>query len=524
MKVTRYKFIFLLVAPVVLLTGCFNDLDKFPKYGLNTVSVYQDPANYIHVLAKLYGGLSVTGNQGPAGQPDIRGIDEGFSAYVRVLWNLQQLPTDEAICGWNDPGIPELNFMTWDASSSFVNAMYYRIFYQIPICNEFIRYSSEEWMTEQGFNDADKTRIRIYRAEARFIRALAYYHALDLFGNVPFVTEADLPGRNFPRQILRADLFNYLETELKAIENELPDRAAQEYARANKAVVQTLLAKMYLNAEVYTGTARYTDALTYCDRVISAGYTLDPEYRFLFLADNNQSTEIIFPVTFDGMRTRTYGGTTFLGHASIGGSMVPAEYGFNGGWAGLRAKAPLVDLFPDTTVDSRFIFHNAGQRKEIDDVQLFTDGFAVGKWKNLTRTGAFGSDPQRDFSDIDFPMFRLADIYLMYAEAAVRTGSNLATAVGYFNQIRERAFGNASRNVAALDLDLILAERSRELHWEAHRRTDLIRFGRFTGGTYLWPWKGGARDGAATAERFNLYPLPSADIAANTNLLQNPGF
>ncbi len=525
MKSSRYKILFLLVAPVVLLTSCFKELDKAPKYGLNTVAVFEDPGNYVHVLAKLYAGLAVSGNQGPAGQPDIEGIDEGFSAYVRVLWNLQELPTDEAICGWNDAGIPELNFMTWNSTSSFVNAMYYRIFYQIPLCNEYIRYCSDEWMAEQNFSDADKTRIRLYKAEARFLRALAYFHAMDIFGSVPFVTENDLPGKTFPQQTTREALFAYLETELKAIEAELPDARQNQYGRADKGAVQALLTKMYLNAEVYAGTNRYADCLIYAQRVIDGGYALDAEYRWLFLADNHLSGEIIFPVTFDGLRTRTFGGTTFLGHASIGGSMAPAAYGFNGGWAGLRARSSFVDLFPDT-VDTRFIFHTAGQVKEIADttVQTFTAGYAVGKWKNLTRAGANGSDPQRDFADIDFPMLRLADIYLAYAEASVRTGTNLGTGVNYFNLIRQRAYGNNSQDVGALTLDLILAERARELYWEAHRRTDLIRFGRFAGGTYLWPLKGGANAGTATSEFYNLYPLPAADIVANRNLRQNPGY
>ncbi|HAE35811.1 MAG TPA: RagB/SusD family nutrient uptake outer membrane protein, partial [Bacteroidetes bacterium] len=213
---------FTILASVSLFfSSCFKDLDLSPKYGLNTESVYEDPANYIHVLAKLYAGLSITGNQGPAGSPDISGIDEGFSAYVRVLWNLQELPTDEAICGWNDPGIPELNSGTWNSTSSFVQAMYYRIFYQIPLCNEFIRFCSDDWMNEKGFSDADKATIRTYKAEARFLRALSYYHAMDLFGNVPFVTEDDLPGAGFPEQIQRADLFDYIEDELLAIEGEL---------------------------------------------------------------------------------------------------------------------------------------------------------------------------------------------------------------------------------------------------------------------------------------------------------------
>ncbi|MFN3939100.1 MAG: RagB/SusD family nutrient uptake outer membrane protein, partial [Chitinophagales bacterium] len=331
---TKFLYVLTLISLVTItFTSCFNKLDLTPEYGLNTTAVYEDPDLYIHVLAKLYAGLSITGNQGPAGDPDISGIDEGFSAYIRVLWNLQELPTDEAICGWNDVGIPELNTSTWNSSSSFVQAMYYRIFYQIPLCNEFIRESADDKMDERGFTDAQKATIRTYRAEARFLRALSYYHAMDLFGNVPFVTEEDAVGAFFPEQISRADLFDYIESELLAIEGAMIDANANEYGRADKAAVWTLLAKLYLNAEVYNGTNRYADCATYCQKVIDAGYSLEPEYKHLFYADNHLSNEIIFPVTFDGLNTQTYGGTSFLIHASIGGSMPAVEFGVANGWA-----------------------------------------------------------------------------------------------------------------------------------------------------------------------------------------------
>ncbi|MFZ1824014.1 MAG: RagB/SusD family nutrient uptake outer membrane protein, partial [Chitinophagales bacterium] len=128
------------------------------------------------------------------------------------------------------------------------------------------------------------------------------------------------------------------------------------------------------------------------------------------------------------------------------------------------------------------------------------------------------------FVDIDFPMFRLADVYLMYAEAAVRGGADMGLGITYFNNVRERAYGDASHNVVSIDLDKIINERARELQWEGQRRTDLIRFGLFTGGTYLWPYKGNVPGGTATDEYLNIYPLPNADIVANPNLVQNPGY
>lgn len=524
---------FLILIMSSTFTSCFKDLDLAPPSGINAETVYSDPDNYIHVLAKLYAGMALTGNEGPAGNPDISGIDEGFSGYVRVLWNMQELPTDEALCAWNDPGIPELNKIQWSSTNSFVTAMYYRIFFQIPLCNEFIREASDEKMDERGFSETDQEKIRGYRSEARFLRALSYYHAMDLFGSVPFVTEEDLVGAFLPEQIQRADLFNYIETELKEIESLLPAPQTNEYARADRSAAWTLLAKMYLNAEVYTGTERYADCSEYCTKIITeGGYSLEPEYEHLFMADNHNSNEVIFPVVFDGLFTQTYGGTTFLTHSTIGNdSMNAIDYSYFGvefGWEGNRATPEFASLFPDE-IDDRNLFSTEGQTSLIfsDDAELgdFTVGWPIAKWRNISaETGLPGSDATGNFVDIDFPMFRLADVYLMYAECAARGFGDMASGIGYFNALRERAYGDASANVGSISPEDVLDERARELYWEGYRRTDLIRFGLFTGGDYLWAFKGGSYAGASVPDYLNLYPLPSSDVVANPNLVQNPGY
>lgn len=528
---TRIIINFLAVGIIaVFAASCTKDLDRKPFYDVTSASVYNDFNNYKLVLAKLYAGYAVSGQQGPAGKPDISGIDEGFSNYLRQYFKAQELTTDEAVIAWNDGTIQDYHKMVWTSSNEFVTAMYNRIYYQISLCNEFIRELSDAKLNSRGITGTKLDDAKKFRAEARFLRALSYWHALDMFGNVPFVTEQDAVGSFLPKQIQRKELFNYVESELKAIENELVDARQNEYGRADKAADWTLLAKLYLNAEVYTGQARYTDAITYCKKVIAAGYTLEPSYRNLFLTDNNKSKEIIFPVSFDGLRTKSYGGMTFLVHAPVGGSMNPALFGINGGWAGLRTTKAFVDLFSDVSgnTDHRALFYTDGQKKEINDLYTFTDGYAIQKYRNVSSTGVPGSDPTGNFPDTDFPMFRLADVYLMYAEAVLRggAGGDMNTALQYVNQIRERAYGNNSGDITAssLTLDFILQERARELFWEAHRRTDLIRFGRFTSDSYLWPWKGGVKDGKGVEAYRNLFPLPSADITANPNLVQNPGY
>lgn len=510
----------------ITVASCKKYLNQSPPYGLNAEALYGDPDNYINVLAKLYSGLSLTGIQGPAGNGDIAGIDEGFSAYIRVLWNLQDLPTDVAVCGWNDVGIPELNRMTWSAENSLVKGMYFRIYYQLTLCNEFIRQASEEEMTRRGFSDANKERIRIYRNEARFLRALSYYHALDLFGNVPFITEDDLVGAFQPERRTRAELFNYIESELLDIEQRLLNPSPAVYGHATNAAAATLLARLYLNAEVYTGTQRYAEAAAACLRVINSGaFNLNSSYPNNFKADNHTSPETIFPVVYDGQYAQTWGGTTFLICAALGGSMPAADYGVNGKWAGNRVTPMFVDKFPDSTLDSRFLFYRAGQTKEIINLGTFTQGYALPKFSNMTSAGFPGSNGGLSAHvDTDFPMFRLADVYLMYAECAARGFADQGQGLTYLNRVRERAYGNANFNFGSLELKDILDERGRELHWECVRRTDLIRYNQFVEGTYLWTFKGGVTDGQAASEHLKLYPIPTSDIVLNPNLIQNPGY
>lgn len=516
-------------------TSCTKDLDQVPSYSANAEVIYSSPAQIQQALARLYATLAVSGQSGPAGDPDISGIDEGFSNYLRQYWLAQEVTTDEAIIAWNDGNLPDYNTLTWNANNEFVRAMYDRIFYQVALCNEFVRQTTDDKLASRGINSTEATSIRQYRAEARFLRALSYYHALDMFGSVPFADENSAVGGTLAKQISRADLFRYIDTELKAIEPALMASRAV-YGRADQGTCWTLQTKLYLNAETYlgAGNGRYTDAVTYASKVINAGYSLAPEYRLLFLADNDRSAarnEIIFPITFDGASTKTYGGMPFIIHAAVGGSMPLTDYGVSAGWNGNRAKSNLVDLFTSTT-DTRNTFYTAGQTKQISDIFTFAQGYTVTKFKNVSSTGVPGKDDKTnggagDFVDTDFPMFRLADVELMYAEAVLRGGGggNQGTALQYVNAIRSRAQSPA---LGALTLDNILDERGRELYWEGHRRTDLIRFGKFTSGTYVWAFKGSTDRKTAAGQGVPatrvIFPIPTTDLVANPNLVQNPGY
>jgi hypothetical protein len=206
--------------------------------------------------------------------------------------------------------------------------------------------------------------------------------------------------------------------------------------------------------------------------------------------------------------------------------MSPDDQGVNGCWFGLRLKREAYDRFLVPVADPRgSFFWTDGQTEDVISISNFNNGVAVQKFTNKTSTGANGSD--LEFPDTDFPMFRLGDAYLIYAEAHLRGGGgDRAQALAYVNALRQRAFGGASGNIADGDFDLefIIDERGRELLWEAHRRTDLVRYGLFTGGDYLWQWKGGVPDGRATETFRDLFPLPASELTTNPNLTQNPGY
>jgi hypothetical protein len=504
-------------------SGC-TDPTVAPKSTVTSANIFNDPNSYRAFLAKIYGGLIVTGQRGPDGNPDISGIDEGFGEYLRLYWYLQEMPTDEAVIGWNDPGLPDLNTGTWGASNSMVNAMYYRVFYQVMLVNEFLRQSTDAKLDSRGQMDPTlRSDVHFYRAEARFLRALSYWHGLDLFANIPMVTENDPLGSTPPKQATRADIYAYVVSELNAVVSQLPPKGASTYGRATPEAAHMLLAKLYLNAGVYTGTTNYPGAVSEAQAVIAAGYTLDPVFKHNFQADNNTSPELVFVAPQDGNKTQTWGGMTFLVHAGCGGSMKAESSGVDYCWGGYRMKQQTYRLFAAADGRASF-FYTTGQTDSVSDRGDFTKGIAAPKFTNRTSSG--GSGAQKGMVDTDFPIFRLADAYLIYVEAAIRGGGGSgATALGYLNAIRERAFGNTSADFAALPpVDTILAERGRELMFEAQRRTDLVRFGVFSGGAYLWAWKGGSAGGTAIPSSHDLYPLPANELIANPNLTQNPGY
>jgi hypothetical protein len=530
MNMKSFKIILLALALIALMPSCVNDLNpkSLGSQQVTSTTVYNTPNDYLSGLAKLYASFALSGQQGPAGNSDIFGLDEGFGVYLRELWNVQELSTDEAVIAWNDQTVKNFHWQDWTPTDVFIAAMYSRSMYTVTIANEFVRASAA----------STDTKVKQYHAEARFVRALAYWHALDLFGNPPFVTEADLPGAFYPKQTTQAALFKYIDDELTAIEPLLADPSGvpggADYGHATKAAAYMLHAKLYLNAETYLGSGnkKYTECITVLNKLfILNKYSLATNYLLNFAANNNTSPELIFTINYDGAHSQSYGGMDYIIHAAIGGSMSPASFGVTASWGGTRTTSAFVAKFADPSgaTDKRAQFYTSGQNLVINDIGSFTDGYAIKKFTNRTIPDGPSASGVPDYVDTDWPMFRLADAYLMYAEAVLRGGSggDATTALGYVNSILTRAYsGSTSGNITApqLTLDWILDERGRELYWEGHRRTDLIRFGQFTNGSYVWPWKGNVAAGVATDPHLNLYPIPSTDLGANPTLKQNKGY
>lgn len=514
---------------LLVMFGC-ADLDLKPQDSTTGNIVFKDINNMRSYLAKVYAAYILTGQDGPAGNPDLTLVpDEGFTSYIRAYWKAQQLTTDETKSRWTDAGIQDLNTHTWSSENQFVRVLYYRLFLIIAYSNDLLSQTTPDKLTSYGYTAEELQIANVYRAEARFLRAMAYWHALDLFRNVPLLTEiVSTP----PAQATPEAVFSFIEEELIAIEDEMVDAKENEYGRADKGALWMLQAKLYLNSEVYLGIGqgKYTECITALDKLFAAGYSLEPNYRHLFGADNHLSNELIFTFPSDGLNSQGYGGTTFLVSAAIFPTlMTPADYGTNENWGGNKATSVFVDKFDDITgaTDTRAIFFTTGMQKEIPDL-LNVDGeygYAVPKFTNLTRDGEAGSHPT--FADTDYPVFRLADAYLMYAEAVLRggNGGDAGTALDLINDLRERAYGNTDGNIVSgdLTLDFILDERSRELYWEGNRRVDLIRFGEYTN-QGIWPWKGGVETGQVTSSHLNIFPIPASDLAANPNLDQNDDY
>jgi len=547
----KYKIISILAVVAVAtisFNSCTNDLNVTPldkSVTTSNVTFTKSSGPYVQYLAKLYAGLATGGIQGGDNQVDITGYDGGSQAgYLRPLWNLQELPTDEAMCCWNDQTIQNFHLLSWTASDIFLEAFYERLYYQIDISTAFLQQTTAAQLTARGVSASLKDSITQFRAEARFVRALAYFNVLDMYRNGPIVNDDSPLGTATPPPYgTSQQIFNFIVSELTAAQTDLMAPSvgfsATNYGHANKAAAWALLARLYLNANTYLGTtdnSYYTSCITNCNNIISAGYQLEPTYQNIFVSDNYKSKEMIFPIVFDGTNLTSWGGMMFL-MSSVVNSTIQANIASPGAWGGNRATQEFVARFnPPSGAgyqigdDSRYsnnMVYTGFNHPSIDDNSQFTQGTPLMKYSEKNSLGV-APNPAPSFPDTDFPLFRLGEVYLNYAEAVLRggTGGSTSQALGYVNALRDRAIplGNGEITADQLTLPFILEERAREMYSEAIRRTDLVRFGKLTDPTYLWQWKGGVKTGQGVASFRNYYPLPNADLNANPNLKQNTGY
>lgn len=565
------KYIFTLLLAIVgavSFSSCVNDLDTMPIDDNKLVKdqVYSTKEGYMGMLAKCYASLIQTGQQGgDGGDGDLLGANEGYSGYVRLLFYLQELSTDNFIMPSQSNGLRRCLNLTWDASNaSVVTWTYQRLYMAIAYSNEFLRECTQEALESRGLWNDFKDNYQQYRAEVKMIRAYCYVMLADLFANVPIIDETVGP-KDLPVQKTRAEVLEFAEKELLAIcgdaqsDDVLANPGAAAHGHVDRAAAWFLLARMYLNMQTWTGTDRYNDALTYSKKVIDCRvYPLADDYRHIFLADNDQCSEIIWGLAQDGLRAQSSAGTNFYVKAFVNGPMDELYRTGVGskGWGNVRAKTTLVDIFDPSDVtfrtddtwgntknDKRAQFMTAlpNQKKETWDdndamTSTYTCGFGYIKWRNVTRDDQICASGDT-YSSIDFPLFRTADAYLMAAEAILRGANGTKTqALDYVNEVRMRAYmsdkyaksgvkSDVSGKIqpAELTLDFILDERQREFASECLRRTDLIRFGKFTKGRN-WDWKGGERLGCDVDDYLKVFPIPEAELMNNPTLEQNDGY
>lgn len=530
----------------MLFTACIGDLDTLPLNPSDSTSetVYgADESGYIAGLTKLY--FNFVSNE----TTDLQVSDAGASELVRAFWTVQEVTSDACKCAWeNDAWVRAMNTNTWsDADNDATYAVYVRTLQGIAYTNEYLRQTASDRLSDRGVSSELAAKVQGFRAEARFLRAYFYWMALDVFGDVPFTTEnSPFGGGVNPKQASRKDVFDYCISELTALAaDDSPMPAARSnYPRADKGAVLGLLARMYLNAEVYTGTPMWQEAKDACEDIFTMGYSLCPEYADLFRGDNGENpealNEVLFGISYDAEQTQSYGGTSYLTLAAIAATDVSSTQminGVNNGWGGIRVPYEYVEKYfnvrnadysagtYDVNDKRGRMFYIKGRSESMDGaLYVFLNGWSCLKFNNIPHNmdqdSYLATAASKAYSDIDFPMIRLGEIYLIYAEACMNLGQ-ANTALPKVQDLAARAGVTAPTSITQ---EWLIEERARELMWEGHRRTDLIRYGKFTSSSFLWTYKGGSFSGQGFDDHMKIFAIPASELASNPELHQNPGY
>ncbi len=555
MKIFNKIFVFSIAAAIC--SACLGDLNTKPlnETDFTSENAYENPSSYLNALAYINGYYMLVG-QNDAGSNDLGFSDAGQSEFLRQWLNLNEMTCDALKCVWGDSYLTDLQHDSWGAGTNdAMVAVYTRAVKAIALVNEYLLQTTDSKLEDRGQSNLKPT-VAGYRAEARFHRAMFFYILMDEFGNPPFPMPENIGGEN-PSRIERAELFTWLENELLELgsdESAMPAKRTAPSPRPTTVSVCALLSRMYLNADVYTGTPRWQDAKDASQKVIEMGYSIHPVYSDLFRQDNSTSgaaeNEFIFAVAYDRVKTQSWGGTTTLTSASLsedanialgqhfGLDKINAE-----NWAGYHVPADYVARFELTGVewgneknvfgydreksDKRAFFTNY-KCKEAFDGSLQSTGWLCWKFTGMNSKDEMVQTPgEGDYklSSTDMPVFRLAEMYLNYAEADARLNGGEVSdeiAKGYLKELRDRAGVTLPSDIT---LDWLLDERAREFMWEGHRRVDLIRYGYFTDINYPWTLKGGILNGKVSIPEYRkIFPIIQSDLSSNSNLIQNPGY
>lgn len=491
------------------------DLNKEEEGDNVELDPYADAANYPMLLGKVYAGFSKLGLSGPDGDGDIpSSSDQGKTTFLRTYFNIQELISDEAKCAWNDQDEKNFSQMNLTPDNYIGYMLYQRCMANIVFANEFLKNTKNP--------PVEVANLSRMRAEAQVLRAMNYFFLLDVYGNPGWITdEHPIDGSYLPKQLGREAMFNWIEEELLAAEKGglLKDHSAQTYGLITNQVAQTLLAKLYINAEVYTGTPRWNDALIYAKKVTGfSGLALEANYQNLFCADNDRSNEIIFALPYDYTLAQDWGGVKAIMGMSTGGDMTGDLLDYSASWSGHRATQQLSGLFSSS--DKRALFFKTNRDQNMTELGNFNKGWSVIKFTNKGWDGTANPNGVNEWPDTDFPMFRLADVILIQAEAELRSSDS--NALSTFNRVHAHPRTGLSA-ATSVSLQSILDERGRELFWEGHRRTDLVRFGKFSKG-YNWAWKGGVQNGQDIDDKYKVLPISTVHLAGNPTLKQNEGY
>lgn len=541
-----FKLGVMLVA-LVGMTACVNDLNTSPIDKNSTTAFNQDA-----VFSKCYATLALTGQKGPDGDCDIDDLDEGTSSFYRMMWELNEFCSDEGWWIWNDVGLADIRVMNWNGDNALVKGLYYRLNIDIKLCNHFLEHASTD---EIG---------NTQRAEVRFIRALNYWYMLDMFKVAPLSTKE---STELPEFVEREALYSWLVTELQELTEILPEQRLSIY-RVDRYAAWLLLARTYLNAEVYTGKAEWALAAEAAkeaqkghyqlltDETISADGIRYSAYQKLFMGDNHQNgaqNEALLLVYQDGVHCQCWGGSRFVINAVRDANFIPS--GSADSWKCFRSSPEMVYMFADPEAadtikaneyempiilkDDRAILCSQSDSNMTQTWKLsgpmsaeFYDCWSVVKF-----TGVYSTAPHpaknvasdANWPDTDIPLLRLAEAYMIEAEALFRQGGKEVEALDIINNvIRKRA--NAAP-LTSLDEKTLCDEWSREFYTEGRRRTDLIRFNRFAGpkasaNSYTWEGRGNKKSGepyVELEEKWNWYPIPNDDKASNPNYKKTKG-